>query len=527
MPKRPNKKKGQKKTSVETVPEYASDDERLYGNMDEPDPEAREYMYDDVDEFHASREKVLLDKGYKDDDTYHAAVSDEEEVLDLESEASDDDEIRDLKAQLRRVKSLQRKDELGSDVEEETDEEEGLPDRKSWGAKRSKYYGDNNIGAPGVAADADDEEEAELEEKEALRLQRQMAEQLDDQDFGLDIFQAPVEPRSAGGKEERIVKDLSKLSKKEKLKLLKKESPELMTLIDDLKLKMKELQDRLCPLKDLVARQQFTGKAADYVHTKFKLVLNYCMNIVFYLMLKSKQTAVHNHPVVKRLLQYRNILKQLEPLDEQMNAEVDDIVARLRAGKEVTLNSAQSQTTGGSFVRRKTGKVTKATDKKRTKLSELVSDSGSADSGSEDSDEMYEDLTGKAGKNKEKGNQYETKDERAALEYYQMMKAGRPGEDTPEEELEQDVEEQTEQVDMEMEEGDGKRAINFQIEKNRGLTAHKKKELRNPRVKHRMKYRRAQIRRKGQFRAPRTEMQKYGGEASGIRAAVKRGIKLK
>ncbi|KAH3694059.1 hypothetical protein DPMN_081498 [Dreissena polymorpha] len=108
-------------------------------------------------------------------------------------------------------------------------------------------------------------------------------------------------------------------------------------------------------------------------------------------MLKSKQTAGHNHPVVKRLLQYRN--------------------------------------------------VTKATDKKRTKLSELVSDSGSADSGSEDSDETYEDLTGKAGKNKpfEKGDQYETTDERAALEYCQMMKAGRPGEDTLDEEFEQEL----------------------------------------------------------------------------------------
>ncbi|KAH3694060.1 hypothetical protein DPMN_081499 [Dreissena polymorpha] len=69
-----------------------------------------------------------------------------------------------------------------------------------------------------------------------------------------------------------------------------------------------------------------------------------------------------------------------------------------------------------SCVKRKTGKVTKATDKKRTKLSELVSGSGSADSGSEDSDETYDDLTGKAGKNKpfEKGDQYETTDERAA-----------------------------------------------------------------------------------------------------------------
>ena len=34
----------------------------------------------------------------------------------------------------------------------------------------------------------DEEGDAALEEQEALKLQRQMAEQLDDQDFGLDIF---------------------------------------------------------------------------------------------------------------------------------------------------------------------------------------------------------------------------------------------------------------------------------------------------------------------------------------------------
>lgn len=37
-----------------------------------------------------------------------------------------------------------------------------------------------------------------------------------------------------------------------------------------------------------------------------------------------------------------------------------------------------------------------------------------------------------------------------------------------------------------------------QIEKNKGITTYKKKELRNPRVKHRMKYRKANIRHKVQ-----------------------------
>lgn len=45
---------------------------------------------------------------------------------------------------------------------------------------------------------------------------------------------------------------------------------------------------------------------------------------------------------------------------------------------------------------------------------------------------------------------------------------------------------------------DSKRGITYQIAKNKGLTPRRKKELRNPRVKNRMKFRKAKIRRKGQ-----------------------------
>ncbi|WAR22959.1 SAS10-like protein [Mya arenaria] len=478
------KKKGVEKKSDGVVPEYASDDERLYGRLDKPDPESREYIYDDVDEFHASREKVLLEKGFKDEDM--GPMSDE-------SEESDDEEIRELKAQLRRVKHLQHKADLGSDMEdesEEEDEEEGLPDNKAWGSRRSKYYGDDDIDLKGLE---EDDGEAAMEEREALKLQRQMAAQLDEADLGLDLFTTSPGPQPTAkevhGKGVKITKDLSKLSRKEKLKLLKKESPELLTLIDDFKTKMTELQERWLPLKDLIAGQKFEGKAADYVHTKFKLLINYCMNILFYLMLKAKQAPIHNHPVIKRLLQYRNIMQQLAPLDSQMEDEVNDIVGRLAAGEEVTLTPAPIQTPTGTIVRRKRSKASKGVEKKR-KISELVSDSDGAES-----DDLYEDV----GVQKTK---------------IKMMKAGRPDHEGQEEGEEEDVEGMLAGVGDEGEEEDG-------------LDAHKKKELRNPRVKHRMKFRKANIRRKGQFREPRTETYKYGGEISGIRAAVKRGIKLK
>jgi len=73
----------------------------------------------------------------------------------------------------------------------------------------------------------------------------------------------------------------------------------------------------------------------------------------------------------------------------------------------------------------------------------------------------------------------------------------------------------------------GRRTITDQILRNRGLTPHRKKEYKNPRVKHRLKYRKAVIRRRGQIRPVRNELTAYAGETSGIRAAVKRGIRLK
>ena len=75
-------------------------------------------------------------------------------------------------------------------------------------------------------------------------------------------------------------------------------------------------------------------------------------------------------------------------------------------------------------------------------------------------------------------------------------------------------------------ESEERRAITYQIQKNKGLQPKRSKLNRNPRVKHRVKFQKAKVRRKGQVREVRTEVKKYGGEMSGINARVKKGIKL-
>ncbi|XP_060073510.1 something about silencing protein 10-like [Ylistrum balloti] len=506
-------KKGKGRVQVAALV-YGSDDERRYENEPEPDQEEDDYFYDDVDNFHLQREKMLLDQGVQNDDDDMYSES-EDEVLGVGGDSDDDllsdDDLKVYKKQLRRMKLNRKKSDMGSDLEDQ--DEEGEPDHTTYGKKVSDYYNaDFSDDDVDLSGSEDEEGAAALEEKEALALQKRINAELDDQDFGLDMFK---EKKVVEAEEEKITKDLSKLSKKEKLQLLKKESPELLTLIDDYKSKMTEVRDVLMPLLRLVREGKIQGKAGDYVETKTKLHMNYCTNISFYMMLKSKQIAVHNHPVIKRLVQYRNLMKELEPLDVQLKDEMTDILDRLKKGEEVEFSSVEEKKQG--FIRRKSVKFSRQRVESK-KLSQLVSES----------DDNDEDDTKEKTKNSGSGR-YETEDEKAALVYYRMMKGTQDGDN---EEMDSGAEDGEEAPDVDvMEEGEedeeGKRAITYQIAKNKGLTPKRKKEQRNPRVKNKLKFRKAKIRRKGQVREVKTEMSRYAGEISGIRAGVKRGIKMK
>lgn len=72
-----------------------------------------------------------------------------------------------------------------------------------------------------------------------------------------------------------------------------------------------------------------------------------------------------------------------------------------------------------------------------------------------------------------------------------------------------------------------KRAINYQIEKNKGLTPKRDRMYRNPRVRNRFKARRAQIKHKSIVPKVRTQEKRYSGESTGIRTGVLRGVKIK
>lgn len=486
-----------------------SDNEALYSDLEQPDEKSNEYLQDAVDAFHADRDKVLLDYS----DTENTSGEGEEEVLSL-GDDDDDSELDDSEDELGPISEVHsrnlRKDEMASDIE---DEEDGLPDAKAWGKKKSTYYHTDFIDEDYAGISEDAAELARLEEQEARALQRRLVEQLDEDDFGLDLFQLPQEETVEVA--EKVSKDLSKLSKREKLKLLSKDSAELLELIDDFKAKMIELRDTILPLAKLVDSGKITSVPAnEYVNLKRQLILQYCTNIAFYMILKAKRVPVGNHPVIKRLISFRNLLKQLEPVDKRLSYEVNILLDKLSKGEDVVPLTVPT---------------TKRQEKPKLRITQQIK--------SEARGSMKEAPVESQAKQRIDLKRKHTKEEQAILDMYaEVRKKSRfdgnsASEDNSDEEAELGAsdEDEDERLEEEPEEaaGDDRRGITYQIAKNKGLTAKRKKEYRNPRVRHKMKYRKAKISRKGQVREVRTELQKYGGELSGIRAGVTRSIKMK
>ena len=140
----------------------------------------------------------------------------------------------------------------GSSVQSEA--EASVDPSLSWGQRKS--FTTTRTRAPSPEAGRVNKKWRKRREEAARLIQRRLAQALQEDDFGVtwvEAFAKPV-PRMNEA-ETRVVKDLAKVSVKEKLQMLRKGSPELLELIDDLKVKLTKMKDELEPLL-LLAEQK-------------------------------------------------------------------------------------------------------------------------------------------------------------------------------------------------------------------------------------------------------------------------------
>uniref|UniRef100_A0A182JYB5 Sas10 C-terminal domain-containing protein n=1 Tax=Anopheles christyi TaxID=43041 RepID=A0A182JYB5_9DIPT len=431
----------------------------------------------------------------EDDDMQQQAVlgfDDEAEDYDEEEDEPDFDEIR--------------KFEHDSDIDDKDDEDD-LPDRYAWGKKAGAYYGTGYKDRDYDTLTAQEEELARLEEEEAMEMQKRLIRGMTDEDFAIDdllsddekeestqdMKLAPGKPEKKGAafsSEELIVikGDLSDLSESQRLELFRKESPEFEGLVKECTTKLSECADVLEPVMELLKKHnKLSHPLGQLLLKRYELHMLYCSNISFYVLLKSQRVDIRKHPLVKRLLQLKRLVQEMEQKYEQtVKAQVEALLEAHTEGLEIAFDDEKEN-----------GESTPYRLRVLNTLERL-------DSRSEDDQEGDEE-------------------ERSDAEQYSAKRTKLDADE------EQHTDGEKEEEQMEDEEGfdvDGKRKITYQMAKNKGLSVRKRKDQRNIRVKNKMKYRKAMIRRKGAVRTVRTETKRYSGESS-IKPYVKRGIKLK
>ncbi|XP_035204811.1 something about silencing protein 10-like, partial [Stegodyphus dumicola] len=185
------------------------------------------------------------------------------------------------------------------------------------------------------------------------------------------------------------------------------------------------------------------------------------------------------------------LLDELENVNETILPELDIILKKLKQNEEISFEEAAPK------------RIISPPQKTATNTVKLVPEK----------------------QEKRKNKQFETEAEKEIFSLYMDMKEQQKKENTEQEKNLGEICE--EPMDMEEDASGEKRIITYQIAKNKGLVPHRKKEYRNPRVRHRMKYRKAKIRRKGQVREVVRELKRYEGEPTGISTHVVRSIKLK
>jgi len=424
----------------------------------------------------------------------------------------------------------------GTDSEDDEGEGDGDEEEKGgWGSRKKHYYGGNTGEEMEEDVGESDLEEDRAEEVEASKLQKKQLDDMEEEDF-LDTFSLPVGQNKADQEKEKIddtaptvTRDLSQLSRKEQVALFKQKAPEFEGVVADFQLKMAEAA-RLARVAALAETGQLPeGPQLDFVRSKLQLLLNYSTNIAAYLMFRAQGESLTLHPVTGRLVQYRQLLDSLKPMDEVVMPGVEALLQRLDLGEEVSTLVREE--------RRRERRKLEGGRKKKLSLAQKEED---------------QIVPEKKRKRKKKSKDPEesalenlsalTQDERMAVELYNVIKKSRKNEDLDDESADEDglldSLDRVEDVPEESigtttndgaeydEEGEEKRAVTYKMAKNKGLMPKRSKLQRNPRLKNRMKFEKATKKRKGAVRPIRDQQSKYSGEAFGVNARVKKGVKL-
>lgn len=534
-----------------------------------------DYELDEVDAFHAEKDKILLSQGVK---RRQRDESSDEEVMGIDSDSgSEDDDSQDEEFFGKR------------DEDEDAQEEEG-----AWGDRKSNYYGADNL---------EDDETAKQIEQEAMRQQKKHLEQLQMDDYGDEQMEEEwtksASKHDMGDVEEeaytqqQTMNDISALDQKSKRKYLTTSHPEFIPLTKELT-KWKPLLDALeVSHSTEVSSVQYTALSA-YLGA----IASY-LAIFIALSKEDEPFTMKDHPVMESILSTKELWRQaseIEDVDdsEQEDADMEDadmedeeVFDSASENLHITHDDSQSEAFTDEEIQQDSESsdseldidVSKPREFKRAHQAAITEDfaegtmaevdeeekkarkktlrfyTSKIDQRSRKKDERYtgdEDLPYKERLFERQQRLIEEarqrgveNDEGAELDDYESE--GEPV-DAMDDTLYNQVKQSKDESKVKRREAhdtavraakegrlaelketvddDGKRAVNYQILKNKGLTPHRNKDNRNSRVKKRKKYEKAQKMLKSVRAVYEQPKGAYAGEKTGIKKNLSKSVKF-
>lgn len=393
-----------------------------------------------------------------------------------------------------------------------------MPNVKAWGSKAKKYFGTDYIDKDGAGITDKDRRIAEAEEEEGIAAQRRLIDELNESAFDFDCFQTAGENEKEKldlDDDDTELENLDSLSDKEKEDFLRRQSPEFFIFKQDYERYLEESRTKLSQIIDLCEDAKYAAfKANDlykFIVAKNGLIQRYCANIAFYMLLKTKGINVKSHPIRSTLNLYRKLVKQTDEYLESIGlSDLDRITDKLKSEDNGDffanndLNDKRNDEQANKNKKRKNQTVKKAA-KKKVKFADEID--------SADELPLSKQLSKSIG-------EQSTNDPRHPNDKDEL--------EEPDKEFYSD-EEQDEKEVLFVHRSDDvkKRRISKMIEKNKGLTPYRKRDYRNPRVRYKGKYIKAEIKRKSQVKEPVKEIKKYAGEYHGIKTSVVRSVRFK
>ncbi len=74
-----------------------------------------------------------------------------------------------------------------------------------------------------------------------------------------------------------------------------------------------------------------TKEGVTYLETKNLLLLQYCIHLLFYLLLKAEGQSVQQHPVIARLVEIRAFLDKIRPIDKKLRYQIEKLLTSHQA----------------------------------------------------------------------------------------------------------------------------------------------------------------------------------------------------